>query len=108
MKIAVAVWLLTVMSSVTARAHQEAMDSPATATSLFPMFITGDLKDEFVTQTIEARDVMWLETPVSIEGSRALREAAQQSAGKIVPVPLVLEHASPDCTRRVASGTRQP
>ena len=123
MKIAVAVWVLAVMSMVTARAQQGAMDSPATATSLFPLFITGDLKDEFVTQNIDARDVMWLETPVSRQGSRALREAAQQSAGKIVPVPLVLdvrldrqrasahmtpiEHANKDCTRRVASGTRQ-
>lgn len=126
MKIAVALWLLAVMSSATARAHEAATDSPATATSLFPLFITGDLKGEFITQNIDARDVMWLGTPVSVEGSRALREAARQSAGKIVPVPLVLDarpdrqrasaHMTPiergeranDCTHRVASGTRQP
>jgi len=124
---AVAVWLLAVMSSLTARAHEGAMDSPATATSLFPLFITCDLKDEFLTQSIDAHTVMWFDTPVSIEGSRALRDAAQQNAGKIVPVPLVLDvrldrrrasahmtpiergvHANKDCAHRVASGTRQP
>lgn len=123
--IAVAVWLLAALSSMTARAQQGAMDSPATASSLFPLFITGDLKDEFLTQDIDPRTVMWFETPVSIEGSRALRDAAQQSAGRIVPLPLVLdvrmdaranthmmpiergEHAKTDCMRRASSGTRR-
>ena len=84
MKVAVAVWVFAALSTMTARAQQQAMNSPATTSSLFPLFITGDLRDEFLTQHLDARTVMWLETPVSIEGSRALREAAQQGAGKII------------------------
>lgn len=84
MKVAVAVWALAALSTMTARAEQQAMNSPATTPSLFPLFITGDLKGEFLTQHVDARTMMWLETPVSIEGSRALQEATQQSEGKIV------------------------
>ena len=60
------------------------MDSPATVSSLFPLFIPSDLKDEFLTQHVDARSVMWLDTPVSMAGARAFRAAAQQSEGKIV------------------------
>src|SRR5262245_22290522 len=96
MKVAVAVSLLVALSSVTASAEQGAMESPATATLLFPLFITADFRDEFLTQNMDARAVMWLETPVSIEGARAFRDAAQQSEGQIV---FACGHAS--------SGTRQ-
>jgi len=97
MKVAVAVSLLALLSSATVRA-QGAMNSVATASSLFPLFITCDLKDEFLTPDVDSRIAVWFETPVSIEGARARREAAEASSGKIVPVPLVLDvHVDARC-----------
>jgi hypothetical protein len=91
MKFAVAVWLLALLPSVAVRAQQEAVDGRiATATSLFPLFITCDVREEFVTQDVDPRTVAWFDTPVSKDGAWARAEALIAGAGKIVQVPLVL------------------
>src|SRR5712675_2191402 len=91
MKFAVALGLLALLSSVAVRAQQEAVDCrTATATSLFPLFITCDVRDEFITQDIDPRVVAWFDTPVSKNGAWARTEALKAEAGRIVQVPLVL------------------
>ncbi len=84
--------MLALLSPIAARAEWGAIDRPATdARSLFPLFLTCDLKAEFVTPEVDPRTVALLDTPVSRDGAEARRASLQESSWKIVPVPLVLD-----------------
>jgi hypothetical protein len=88
MKYAVAVWLLAALSPLAARAQPA--DCHA-ATALFPLFITSDLMDEFVTPGLDSRIVVWFDSPVSKAGALAHREMLKKESGRFAPVPLVLD-----------------
>ena len=95
MKIVVAA--LIVMLSVTpGRTHQPvAADfNEATMPSLISLFVTSDLRSEFVTPSIDPGTVVLLDTPVSREGARLHRESILTSGWGVVRVPLVVDEES--------------
>jgi hypothetical protein len=103
MKTALAVALVLLVST-TARAQQEAVECrPATAKTLFPLFLTCDLKDEFLTPNVDPRTVIWFDTPVSRDGAIARTEAENE---RIQRVPLVRVAAIRNQTVREGIETR--
>jgi hypothetical protein len=89
MKIA-AVPVLVLFTAMTSHAQPASRAVDATRTeALIPLFVSCDLSEQFTTPSLDQRDLLWLETPVSREGARFHEEARKRV--DVSRVPLVLQ-----------------
>ncbi len=84
MKIA-AVPVLVLLTAIASHAQPAARVDGA----MIPLFVSCDLTMEFLTPSLDERELLWLETPVSREGARLHKQSRVRV--DVSRVPLVLE-----------------